>query len=123
MAKLESQVRLLDEELEKTDIRAPIDGIVATPFIERKLNQRLEAGDEFCRIVDTRQVTVEMQVPEKELAEVKPGKPGFDEDPKLSRPKNSKAAWISSRRWRRPCRISHSRACRQPLQLRFFQRW
>ena len=73
VAKLESQVRLLDEELEKTDVRAPIDGIVATSFIERKLSQRLEAGDEFCRIVDTRQVTVEMQVPEKELAEVKPG--------------------------------------------------
>jgi multidrug resistance efflux pump len=73
VTKLESQLAILDAELTKTDVRSPIDGIVATPFVERKLNQYLEAGDEFCRIVDTRQVTVEMQVPENELSEVKPG--------------------------------------------------
>src|SRR5262249_31871541 len=73
VAKLEAELKLLDEELGKTDIRAPIDGIVATPFIERKLDQHLEAGDEFCRIVDSGSVTVEMQVPEKELADVRPG--------------------------------------------------
>jgi len=70
-------VAILDQELGKTEIRAPIDGIVATPFVERKLNQHLSPGDELCRIVDMARVIVEMQVPEKELADVRPGNPVF----------------------------------------------
>jgi multidrug efflux pump subunit AcrA (membrane-fusion protein) len=61
--------------LQKTDVRAPIEGVVSTPFVERKLNQSLAAGDELCRIVDISRVTVEMQVPEKEMADVHPGNP------------------------------------------------
>jgi len=70
-------VRILDQELGKTEVRAPIDGVVATPFVERKLNQHLSPGDELCRIVDMARVIVEMQVPEKELADVRPGNPVF----------------------------------------------
>jgi putative peptide zinc metalloprotease protein len=73
--KLTNQVAILDQELGKTEIRAPIDGVVATPFVERKLNQHLSPGDELCRIVDVTRVTLEMQVPEKELADVRPGNP------------------------------------------------
>jgi multidrug resistance efflux pump len=73
--KIEDQVQVLNQELEKTEIRAPIDGTVATPFIERKLNQYLNAGDELLRLVDTAGVQVEMMIPEKELADVKPGNP------------------------------------------------
>ena len=73
--KLANQVAILDQELAKTEIHAPIDGIVATPFVERKLNQHLDPGEELCRIVDLARVTVEMQVPEKELADVRPGNP------------------------------------------------
>jgi multidrug resistance efflux pump len=77
VTKLEAQVEILDQELEKTEIRAPIDGVVATPFVERKLNQfwdvHLEAGNELMRLVEIRRVTVEMLVPEKELADVRPG--------------------------------------------------
>ena len=73
--KLANQARILDQELGKTEIRAPIDGIVVTPFVERKLNQHLDPGEELCRIVDVASVTVEMQVPEKELADVRYGSP------------------------------------------------
>jgi multidrug efflux pump subunit AcrA (membrane-fusion protein) len=73
--KLHDQVQLLEEELQKTDVRAPIDGIVSTPFVERKLNQSLAAGDELCRLIDISRVTVEMQVPEKEMADIHPGNP------------------------------------------------
>ncbi|HEX4998310.1 MAG TPA: efflux RND transporter periplasmic adaptor subunit [Terriglobia bacterium] len=71
--RLEELRDLLDQELAKTEIRSPIDGVVSTPLIAQKLNRRLEAGDEFCRIVDTRRVTAEMSVSEKELADVKLG--------------------------------------------------
>jgi multidrug efflux pump subunit AcrA (membrane-fusion protein) len=75
LKKLENQVSVLQQELDKTEIRAPIDGVVATPFVERKLNQYLEAGGELLRLVDTGRVTVEMLIPEKELADVKIGNP------------------------------------------------
>jgi HlyD family secretion protein len=73
VSRLSNEVTILDQELTKTEIRAPIDGVVATPFVERKLNQHLSPGDELCRIVDMARVIVEMQVPEKELADVRPG--------------------------------------------------
>lgn len=75
VAALTSQIAILDQELEKTEIRAPIDGVVVTPFVDQKLNQHLDPGDELCRIVDVSRVTVEMLVPEKELTDVRPGNP------------------------------------------------
>jgi putative peptide zinc metalloprotease protein len=73
--RLKDQIRILNEELAKTEVRAPIEGIVTTPFVERKVNSNLEAGDELCKIVDVSRVTIEMQVPEKEMADVQPGNP------------------------------------------------
>jgi multidrug resistance efflux pump len=73
--RLSNQVAILDQELGKTEIRAPIDGVITTPFVERRLNQHLDPGDELCRIADIAHVTIEMQVPEKELADVRPGNP------------------------------------------------
>ena len=73
--RLTKEVANLDQELGKTEIRAPIDGIVATPFVERMLNQHLDPGGELCKIVDITRVTAEMQVPEKEMVDVRPGNP------------------------------------------------
>jgi len=75
MVKLTQQAAILDHELAKTDVRAPIDGIVTTPFVEKKLNQHLDPGDELCRIADIARVTIEMQVPEREMSEVHYGNP------------------------------------------------
>jgi len=75
VARLEAEVKNLDQELVKTEILAPIDGVVSTPFVERKVNKHLDPGEELCTIVDLSRVTVEMQVPEKELVDVKPGNP------------------------------------------------
>jgi multidrug resistance efflux pump len=73
--KLSRELALLDQELVKTEIRAPIDGVVATPFVERKLNQHLDPGEDLFKIVDISHVTVEMQVPEKEMSDVRYGNP------------------------------------------------
>jgi putative peptide zinc metalloprotease protein len=75
IAKLETQLRLLNVELEKIEIRAPIDGVVTTPFVERMVNQYLPSGGELLHLVETRHVTAEMLVPEKELADVHSGNP------------------------------------------------
>src|SRR4030095_15128866 len=71
--KLESLVASLSQEIGKSEIRAPIDGTVVTPFPERKRNETLAPGDEFVRLVDTEAVKVEMLVPEKEFDDVEMG--------------------------------------------------
>jgi putative peptide zinc metalloprotease protein len=73
--KLSRELALLDQELVKTEIRAPIDGVVATPFVERKLNKHLDPGEDLFKIVDISHVTAEMEVPEKEMSDVRPGNP------------------------------------------------
>jgi multidrug resistance efflux pump len=75
VARLSNQVAILDQELGKTEIRAPIDGVVTTPFVERRVNQHLDPGDELCRIADIAHVIIEMLVPEKEMADVSRGNP------------------------------------------------
>ena len=71
--KLESLQAFLMQEIERSRILAPINGIVATPFPERRLNEKLAAGAEFVRLVETAAVTAEMFVPEKELEDIKEG--------------------------------------------------
>jgi putative peptide zinc metalloprotease protein len=75
VAKLNVEIMLLDQEISKTDIKAPISGVVTTPFIERKVGQHLDAGDELGKIIDISHVTVELLVPEKEVADVRYGFP------------------------------------------------
>lgn len=69
--KFESLLAALNQEIAKYEILAPIDGTVATPFPERKTGQRLVAGDEFLRLIDTAAVTAELLVPEKDMEDVK----------------------------------------------------
>jgi len=71
--RLSAQLDLLTRERAKTEIRAPIDGKVTTPFVEQKLNQFLESGQELLRLLNTSRVRAEMMVPEKELADVRLG--------------------------------------------------
>ncbi len=71
--KFESLLAALNQEIAKYEIRAPIDGTVATPFPERKTGKRLVAGDEFLRLIDTAAVTAELLVPEKDMEDVKSG--------------------------------------------------
>jgi putative peptide zinc metalloprotease protein len=54
-------------------IRAPDRGIVSTANIEQKLGEYLEAGDEFCQIVDRETMKARVLVRDWELARVPSG--------------------------------------------------
>jgi putative peptide zinc metalloprotease protein len=73
VTKLENLLATLQKEIGKSEILAPFDGVVATEFPEHKLNQKLLAGAEFVRLVNSAGVVAEMLVPEKQLSVVKPG--------------------------------------------------
>jgi multidrug resistance efflux pump len=73
IAKLEKLLASYTQEIAKAEIRAPIDGIVTTPFPEYMKGRRLNAGDEFIRLVNTSGLMAELRVPEKEIEDVKQG--------------------------------------------------
>ncbi len=56
------------ERLDRTTIRSPIDGIVITPHVENAVGRRLAQGDTFAEIVETSQVTIDVAVPEDDVA-------------------------------------------------------
>jgi RND family efflux transporter MFP subunit len=68
-----SEVSRDRERLEKTLLRSPIDGLVATPHIEDRIGQSLNPGDTFAEIVDTSRANVDVAVDERDVPLLHPG--------------------------------------------------
>ncbi|KHL24756.1 hemolysin D [Croceibacterium mercuriale] len=69
----EARVRQARLDLDRTVIRAPIDGVVASRTIQ--LGQRIAPGATIMRIVPVGQVYVDANFKEGQLARVRPGQP------------------------------------------------
>lgn len=69
----EAQVRQAKLDLERTVIRAPVDGVVASRTIQ--VGQRVAPGATVMRIVPISQLYVDANFKEGQLARVKPGQP------------------------------------------------
>jgi RND family efflux transporter MFP subunit len=59
--------------LEKAQLRAPIDGVVATPHVENFSGRKLQQGDSFAEIVDASQATVDVAVDDSDAGLLKEG--------------------------------------------------
>jgi RND family efflux transporter MFP subunit len=59
--------------LEKSQLRAPIDGIVATPQVENLAGRKLAPGDSFAEIVDTSEAIVNVAVEDEDAGLLKTG--------------------------------------------------
>ena len=68
-----SEVERARERLEKTVLRSPIDGRVATPHIEDFSGRSLNPGDTFAEVVDTSHANVDIAIDEVDLARLKSG--------------------------------------------------
>jgi membrane fusion protein (multidrug efflux system) len=69
----EAKVRQARLDLERTIVRAPVDGVVTNRNVQ--VGQRLAAGTTVMRIVPIAQVYVDANFKEGQLAKVKPGQP------------------------------------------------
>ncbi len=58
----QAEVNRGQERLNRTAIRSPIDGVVATPQIENLVGHKLKAGESFVDIVDNSQTLVDVAV-------------------------------------------------------------
>ena len=55
------------ERLERTHLKAPVDGIVATPHMEEAVGQKFLAGDTVATVVNTSAAQVDVAVDEEDL--------------------------------------------------------
>jgi RND family efflux transporter MFP subunit len=63
-----SEVRRLQERLEKTRLRTPIAGSVTTPHVENLVGKKLGAGDDFAEVADSSAATIDVTVDQSDLA-------------------------------------------------------
>lgn len=59
--------------LERTHLRSPIDGVVATPRVEDLVGRHLEYGDTFAEVADTRTATVDVSIADNDVPLLEPG--------------------------------------------------
>lgn len=68
-----AEVTRAQERLAKTAIRAPIDGVVATPQLENLVGHKVKDGESFVDIVDNSQALVDVAVDEGDVGLLRVG--------------------------------------------------
>lgn len=68
-----SEVERSQELLDRTKLRSPIDGVVATPHVENMVGRRLEFGDIFAEVVDTSRAIVDVGIDDAEASLLRTG--------------------------------------------------
>ena len=71
LQQLNEQLRYFQQQLEATQLRAPIAGRVVTPRLEFTLGGFLKEGDLFATLEETQKIQVEVLVPETDIGAVK----------------------------------------------------
>lgn len=68
-----SQVARDQDLLDKTLLRSPIDGSIATPHVENMVGRRLQYGDTFAEIVDMSRAVVDMAIDDSDASLLRAG--------------------------------------------------
>lgn len=68
-----SEVTRAQERLDRTQLRSPIDGVVATPHLENMVGRKLKFGDVFADILDNSQAQVDVSIDQTDIALVATG--------------------------------------------------
>jgi len=68
-----TEVARARERLQRTVLRSPIDGIVATPHIEDSVGRDLKPGDTFAEVVDTSRASVDVSIDEYDVSLLRAG--------------------------------------------------
>jgi multidrug resistance efflux pump len=76
LKRLDAERSLLTERIDQAVLRSPVDGVVATARVDEKLGQHLDAGENFCTVVDPEHLYAETSIPVGEdLAALEPNSP------------------------------------------------
>ena len=68
-----SEVTRAQERLERTRLRSPIGGVVATPHLETLVGAKLDVGDTLAQVINSAHATVDVAVDETDVPLLEPG--------------------------------------------------
>jgi RND family efflux transporter MFP subunit len=68
-----AEVARAQERLQRTVLRSPIDGLIATPRVEDLVGRDLKPGDTLLEVVDTSLASVDVAVDENDVSLLRPG--------------------------------------------------
>jgi multidrug resistance efflux pump len=71
--RLQTEFAVARSRKEALEIRAPVDGTIATPLLEQKRGQFLSAGEELCQIVNRSSLRARLLVHDWDFQDVKSG--------------------------------------------------
>jgi RND family efflux transporter MFP subunit len=71
--RLKRQLARSEDGLERTRIRAPMEGRVTTPDVQLKTGSWLNAGDALLQIADTRRLEAQVEIPQGDVDLIRPG--------------------------------------------------
>jgi GAF domain-containing protein/multidrug efflux pump subunit AcrA (membrane-fusion protein) len=68
-----AEVERAKQLVERTQLRSPIEGVVATPHVEEFAGRKLEPGDSFAEVLDTSEAIVDVAVDDRDAGLLKAG--------------------------------------------------
>ncbi len=68
-----AEVERARQMLDRAELRAPIDGVVATPHVENFAGRKLQPGDSFAEIVDISHAVVDVAIDDEDAGLLKTG--------------------------------------------------
>ena len=68
-----SELARARERLDRTQLRSPINGVVATPHVEDFVGRKLLPGDTFAEVVDTSRAIVDVAIDADDVLLLHPG--------------------------------------------------
>jgi multidrug resistance efflux pump len=74
---LEAKRRLLEHQTSRLEIRAPHAGVITTPRLREKAGQYVSRGELIVEVHELKKLTVDIEVPERDIAPVRVGQPVF----------------------------------------------
>lgn len=73
MEQAEREINFSNNQLARTKLLSPVDGVIITPRIEEKAGHLIRKGEEFCEVANIRKVRAEVAVDEGEISYLKNG--------------------------------------------------
>ena len=73
LRRMGSHQSYLEEQLRLLILRSPVSGVITTRKLREKIGQLVEKGDLFAEVHELNTVSAEIEVPEKEIADVRIG--------------------------------------------------
>jgi putative peptide zinc metalloprotease protein len=73
--RLASQIAILEDQIRRSNLLAPCDGVVTTPRVEEQIGAHFDEGDPVFEVEDPASIFTRIFVNEKELGDIRSGQP------------------------------------------------